>query len=636
MIELRNALPWRKQLRGLAAAVFLTQFLILPAGDCTTFTVTGTADSGPGSLRQAIVDANTNAGVDTVLFAIPGMGPHSIRPTSSLPAITDAVTIDGYSEPGAVEATLTSPAVLMIELAGTFAGWTSGLHISAGGCIVRGLAVNRFQCHGLIAGDGCAIQGNHIGTDITGSADRGNGSEGVICYYGNTIGGATPADRNVISGNDFCGLYLVGNSNVVLGNYIGTDATGSVPLGNACDGVWLEAVNNNTIGGTGGCGNVISGNGGWGIYVLDYSVDRGGIGTQDDAAGTWGATREGVRGVVDPRSPGARRVGRLRSYVPPPHATHGPTTRSGTRIIGNYIGTDATGTTSIGNGAGIILHYCFGTPTCNSVGGVGVGEPNVIAFNSLTGVDVLGSAATNAILCNTIHSNGSLGIDLGRDGVTPNDEGDGDGGPNGLQNFPILHTLVVCSDTTTIQGSLNSAPTDTFRLQFFHSATTDPSGHGEAEFFLGDTTVTTDTSGDVQFAVSFNYAVPDSHVLCATATDAEGNTSEFGPTVVVGTWDVVAVSVEDSTIALSWTALSGAAEYWVYGAANRAYFEPGLAPGYDYRLAVVSGDSTTWATPEGIGDPDDQWSYQLIAVHGSGEELARSNRVGEFDQALGD
>ena len=113
-----------------------------------TFTVTNTNDAGPGSLRQAILDANASAGLDTIDFNIPGAGPHTIRPASDLPTITDSVIIDGYTQPAAVPnsnpITTGSNAVLKIELDGTNAGdRANGLFITGGNSVVRGLVINR-------------------------------------------------------------------------------------------------------------------------------------------------------------------------------------------------------------------------------------------------------------------------------------------------------------------------------------------------------------------------------------------------------------------------------------------------------------------------------------------------------------
>jgi hypothetical protein len=132
----------------------------------------------------------------------------------------------------------------------------------------------------------------------------------------------------------------------------------------------------------------------------------------------------------------------------------------------------------------------------------------------------------NSILANSIFSNGGLGIDLQGDGVTLNDLGDADTGENNLQNYPIITNTSVLAGNVTFTGSLNSEASKTYRLEFFASSSTDPSGHGEGETFLGFKTVTTDASGNVSFSATFPVVGP-SVGYSATATDPAGNTSEF-------------------------------------------------------------------------------------------------------------
>src|SRR5215207_3486638 len=200
------------------------------------FTVTNTNDAGAGSLRQAIIDANGAAGADVIDFNIPGAGPHTIQPASPLPAITDPVTIDGYTQPGASANTLAvgNDAVLQIVLdGGGVADGVSGLVITAGSSTVSGLVINRFSnasniiSYGILlqTSGGNVVTGNFVGTDANGAADLGNfigvGMEGS---NNNTVGGTTPAARNLISGNDSDGVVVESGStgNAVQGNHIGT------------------------------------------------------------------------------------------------------------------------------------------------------------------------------------------------------------------------------------------------------------------------------------------------------------------------------------------------------------------------------------------------------------------------------
>ncbi len=446
----------------------------------------GACDATHCSLREAINAANANAGTDTIAFDIPGAGPHTIQPASALPTITDPVIIDGYTQPGASPNTngleLGSNAVLKIELDGSNAGaFQDGLTIIAGGSTVRGLAINRFDANGilLLTSDNNAIEGNFIGTDVTGTAARQNRSSGIVIQDGikNTIGGSTPATRNLISGN-VAGVGIGGifsTSNQVLGNYIGTDATGGAALPNVLAGVGVHSGGSNTIE-----GNVISGNSRYGVGLAGGTV--------------------------------------------------------GNQVIGNLIGTDATGTAALGNShAGVFI---TDNAANNSIGGTTAGAGNTIAFNGRDGV-ILGldlefllpPGTGNAVLSNSIFSNTGRGIDLDTDGVTLNDVGDGDTGVNDLQNFPVL--TLAASGSTAIEGTLNSTPNTDFRIEFFSNAACDPSGHGEGENFLGFTTVTTDGSGNAAFGAIFGPTVPVAHFITATATDPDNNTSEFSQCIQV-------------------------------------------------------------------------------------------------------
>ena len=146
------------------------------------------------------------------------------------------------------------------------------------------------------------------------------------------------------------------------------------------------------------------------------------------------------------------------------------------------------------------------------IGGTNTGEGNTVAFNKNDGISLAsGAGSGNAILGNIIHSNGTtaahLGIDLNEDGVTTNDAGDADTGPNNRQNFPVLSSSDADATQITIDGSLNSTASTNFRIEFFSSATADPSGNGEGQTYLGFTTVTTDGSGNATFNVTLKKTV---------------------------------------------------------------------------------------------------------------------------------
>jgi CSLREA domain-containing protein len=446
----------------------------------------GTCDATHCSLREAINAANANSGTDTIAFNISGAGPHTIQPASALPTITDPVIIDGYTQPGASPNTngpgLGLNTVLKIELDGTDAGaFIHGLDITAGSSTVRGLVINRFgiDSHGisLHTNGGNVIEGNFIGTDVTGSVDLGNGQDGVNIGFAapnNIIGGTTSNARNLISGNTN-GVSISGSGatgNVVQGNLIGTDVTGTVALGNL-RGIWVSSALNTIGGTTPGARNVISGNTGSSIFSRGIRI--------------YGAAA------------------------------------TGNKVQGNFIGTDVTGTGDLGNLIdGVAISNGANN---NAIGGTATAAGNIIAFNGGDGVFVE-TGTGNAILGNSIFSNDGLGIDLGSDGITPNDAGDGDAGANGLQNFPVVTSAVAGS--TTVEVTLNSTPNTIFRLELFSNSSCDASGNGEGAKFIGvSSDVTTDETGNHTVTINLLTTVPVGHFITATVTDPNNNTSEF-------------------------------------------------------------------------------------------------------------
>jgi hypothetical protein len=190
-------------------------------------------------------------------------------------------------------------------------------------------------------------------------------------------------------------------------------------------------------------------------------------------------------------------------------------------VQGNRIGINVAGTGVLGNqGSGIHVNR-----SNNLIGGTVAGEGNIIAFNLLRGI-VIGSSSSlikNRINRNSIFSNGSLGIDLGDNVVTLNDTGDADIGPNNLQNFPVI---TEARTNGSISGSLNSTANTTFRIEFYVNDDCDASGHGEGQTFLIAVNVVTDASGNATFSVNAGSLVL-SKKITATATDPNGNTSEF-------------------------------------------------------------------------------------------------------------
>lgn len=442
-------------------------------------TVVNTNDSGQGSLRQAITNANLLAntglaqtgqdntyGIDTsvikevLLFNIPASQPGytdpdgvanngdeywSIQPVTALPGITQPVIIDGSTQPGT---TCPKP---RIEINGSLAGANvDGIGLYASNSTIKGLIVNSFKRYGILLSrfpinfptsntlqTRNTVECSYVGTDASGLLAKPN-LQGGISAEGDSmkIGGTTPAKRNIISGNGAFGIYFYGGGSTngtVQGNYIGVGADSTTALGN----------------------------GGFGIGYYNTS---------------------------------------------------------GTGLIGG-----TTGVTI--NGA------CTGA--CNIIANntsAGVG-----AFYT-------GPAAMNVkISANSIHSNGGIGIDLERtgspwelDGVNPNDAQDVDSkyAPNGLQNYPVLTAVETDGATTNVTGTLNSNVSTDFTIEFFVSDNADSTGYGEGARYLGSTTVTTDTNGDASFSVSLP-AVAEGMYVTSTATNSTNNTSEFSGSTVV-------------------------------------------------------------------------------------------------------
>ena len=627
-----------------------TTFMMPLAG--TTFVVNTTADNlnnaspTPGSLRAAIRDANVNPGADAIEFNIPGAGPHIINVGAGLPDITDTVTIDGYTQPGASPNTLAvgNDAVLKIEIKDQTLSQGTGLVIAANDCLVQGLVIHGFNIAIDIEGDRTVagasrnvVRGNFIGTNIAGTAVStdysfsvaGNLGGGVLINSGgfkpdgsrgtannNIVGGTAPAARNVISGNGSFGVQISQNigaatGNQVQGNYIGTNAAGTAALGGG-SGIFLSS-SGNTIGGTdAGARNVISGNNynsltSNGISICcnakNNLVQGNFIGT--DATGTV-AVPNAVNGV-DINGAGANdnTVGGSTSAarnIISGNVVMGVAigNTSGNKVQGNYLGTDVMGTAALGNGfngayvagaanatiggalpgegnlisanarggiditsdntvvqgnligtkadgAGPLGNAQYGVRAGgagNLIGGRSIGAGNVIAYSRIdfpfsdagTGVIIFGSNTNDTVVGNSIHSNAGIGVDLGRDGLTANDNCDGDlgdGTNNKLQNYPVLTSAASGDGSTIINGTLNSASGTAFTLDFYANAACDASGFGEGQTYLGSSAVTTDATCSATFNVVLPVAVPAGQSITATATDPGGNTSEFSGCVQV-------------------------------------------------------------------------------------------------------
>ena len=621
----------------------------------STFVVTSAADTGSGTLRQAIGFSNASPGLDVISFNISGGGVQTIALNSALPQLNDPVIIDGSTQPGFAGKPL-------IELNGAGAGvGVNGLVLVGGNSIVRGLVINRFNADlagnngiGIVldVSGGNFIEGNYIGLNTDGTDSLPNGEVGLAIFggsAGNVIGGITPDMRNVISGNRWTGIAIattVGGGNIVLGNYIGTSADGTTALGNGGNGIFVDCPND-TIGGliggarniisanvnpnifissnglatvvqgnyvgtdvTGSIGllnfsnginirssnniigdasaigrNVVSGNQQPDIYILGPGVsgnkvignfvgigvsgkdslgDGNGIVIDNASNNTIGGSAPGERNIVAGHAFPA-------IFIKNPSAT-------GNKIIGNYLGTDSSGTIRIGNSKGITIDGAVG----NTIGGKVASDGNLICSSSGYGVEIRNGASgtnilnnyigtnsenetglgndsdaifinasqdtisnntiayskgagiyvaggtQNLITLNSSYSNKGLGIDLAPRGLTKNDDLDGDTGPNNLQNFPILDSSRVAGDQLIIHGKLNSTPNTQFQIDIYENDNYNPSHFGEGQSLSKLLSVTTDDNGNAPILDSIPIIIEaPPRFITATATDAQGNTSEF-------------------------------------------------------------------------------------------------------------
>lgn len=396
--------------------------MVASASHAATFSVTNTSDSGAGSLRQAINDANAAAGFDIIEFNIAGAGVRTIFPNTPLPTLLESTFVDGSTQPGFAGTPL-------IEIAGDLAGVGAvGLQIIDNSSQVGWLTINGFDSHGIrISGTGNAsIVGCWIGLNNNGAAASfPNGGEGVFIddSPNNDIGGITANLRNVISGNSGQGVRISGSAatgNIVKGNYIGTNADGDAALANGVTGILLIICEGNTIGGTAaGAGNVISGqsfiniglsdctaagNTIQGNYIGLNAAGNALLGTPLDAINLTRSPNTLIGGAVS----GARNVIAGASGI----NIDAVLLSDGATIQGNYIGTDSTGTVALGGGMGIsIANACDIT-----IGGNTAAERNVISGHTDDGISIIDISSGTCSLTNVIFGNY---IGVAADGTSP-------------------------------------------------------------------------------------------------------------------------------------------------------------------------------------------------------------------------
>ncbi len=568
--------------------VSLALWLARPAAGAT-ITVVNTSNAGPGSLRQAMLDANdenSNPGSDIIAFDVPGSAVPKITVTSELPTITAPLAINGTSQQPAGR----------VELSGGGAV-ANGLVVNSSGSTIRGLVINGFINTGItISADDTIVRGCIVGLNPAANAPPFAQQVGILVGGGERtrIGGTTANDRNIVSRNFTRGIWITGSGTigtVVEGNYVGTNAGGlGSQLGNG-EGIAIDGgARDSRIGGANPAArNVISANG----------PSLNGAGVRIQGSGTQGNTIQGNHigadptgviglangiGVVVDQAVGNLLADNLISG----NNTSGIDVKNvggeGNIIRGNRIGTKADAIAALPNGAGIRITSSNGT---NLIGGTVDGTRNLIAFNgsgititsssnqSIQGnrIGVLddGTAAANTangiriasgssnrigdlagnhiahngsasfpagvllqggtkntVRGNAIHDNVGLGLDLAPAGVTPNDPGDADAGANDLTNFPILDTALLI-EATSAGGTLDAVAATAYTVDVYLSDACDASGNGEGGSHVGAVEVTTDATGHAAFVVPLSQSPADGDVLTATATDAAGNTSEFSP-----------------------------------------------------------------------------------------------------------
>jgi uncharacterized protein (TIGR03437 family) len=544
-------IPWRLNADALSDLVILSAsgepVSIKLSAPAATFTVTNTNASGAGSFQQALLDANASSGADSIHFNLPGSAPFTINLQNNLPRLTEAVTLDGTTQPGYAGQPL-------IEINGGQTPNRGGLWFTGGNSVVRGLVMSNFENAALsfVTNGNNRIEGNYLGTDLTGTSRAGSGGGVGIASPGNIIGGTVAAARNVIAGNSGYGISFaneLANNNLVQGNWIGVNTAGTAVLSN--QGGIGGATNNtgNLIGGTApGARNVIAGGFNASISLGQITVQGNFIGT--NATGTAALPNNGdgvylTGGTVGGTTPAARNViaGQASSGV----FVAGPSSAL-TLIQGNFIGVAADGTTPLPNGTrpgeesgGVEIH----SGPC-VIGGTVAGAGNLIAGNLQRGIYVYGGSA--AIRGNSIFNNTGLGIDLVPFRVTPNDDCDADTGPNNLQNYPVITSAMSAGNQTVVRGTLNSLANTSFTLEFFANAACNPAGYGEGQTFLGSAQVTTGAGCQGNFEVTLPVGVSTGQVLTVTATDPQGNTSEFSRCAQVNTSADLAVTLTPSAV----------------------------------------------------------------------------------------
>lgn len=572
--------------------------------NANTFTVINTNNDGSGSLREAITYANFLSGTHTINFNIPlsdanyssTTGVFTIQPTSMLPYITRSnITIDGTSQTtNKGDTNPYGPEILLDGNNNTIDNGFSIINVS--GITIKGFIISNFlygiQIYGTSA-TGNHIKGNYIGINYNSTDTAGNyiGIEIIGGATNNTVGGTSATDRNIVSGNEHIGIRVVdANSNIIIGNYVGTDKNGSFALGNY-DGVSIEgSAKYNRVGGTNsGEMNLVSGNVAYGIPIFGAGANENIV-----IGNLIGTDITGTQSI--PNTYGVLFDDGAKDNILGGYTTAERNILSGNSgygvfiynmgtnsniVIGNYIGTDISGTFAVPNANGIVIdgaafshvidsnlisgnlqqgivihitgsdshiitQNLIGTdytglnplgngfdgiriaegPKYNIIGGT-PNEANIIAYNGGNGVTIMNENDDfNKISCNSIHHNTGMGIDLFPPGINPNDTDDSDTGPNQGMNYPIID--VACEGPPIgIMGRLETTNPEKCTIQIYKSDS-NIGQNGEGIEYIGN--CVPDLYGYWVFEVNY---IQWGNVISSIAIDSSGNTSEFSENLVV-------------------------------------------------------------------------------------------------------